>query len=285
MTENPPATAETRSGSGPPALQRAAQSTSSLKKKAGREQAFVTRHGVETASSIKRQSEAISKIVAQEKKSRYLLHPEKNRYLGRWDMIASVALFYTALVTPFETAFLPGTLGPRAWIDPWYVINRVLDVIFFTDMVLQFFVAYPTGNSYGGFVWVEDHKLIAINYLKTWFVLDAGTVFLPGGFDIYLSTMDVTDAEAGSSAASSMSVLRVLRALRIVKLVRLVKASRLCTPPPLPPSRAVPCPLLRPALLARACVCVCGPRAVSSGADKRWQAKITLSCAHTRPKP
>ena len=45
---------------------------------------------------------------------------------------------------------MPPVLGPPAWADPWFIINRCLDVIFFLDMIAQFFIAYLTGNPFAG---------------------------------------------------------------------------------------------------------------------------------------
>ena len=59
--------------------------------------------------------------------------------------------------------------------------GRFLDTIFLVDMCLQFFVAYQRGNEYGGWTWVTDHNMIMQHYLRSWFVVDAATVFVPGG--------------------------------------------------------------------------------------------------------
>ena len=53
-------------------------------------------------------------------------------------------------------------------------------------MVLQFFIAFQSVDELGGLVWVEDQRHIAKNYICSWFVLDASTIFVPGGFDISL---------------------------------------------------------------------------------------------------
>ena len=120
---------------------------------------------------------------------------------------------------------MPPVLGPPAWADPWFIINRCLDVIFFFDMIAQFFIAYLTGNPFAGPVWVEDHRKIVLRYLTSWFALDATTVFLPGAFDLYLASGSM-GGEEDAGAAGQMGMLRVLRALRLIKLVRLIRASR-----------------------------------------------------------
>lgn len=48
------------------------------------------------------------------------------------------------------------------------VVGLIIDVCFITDMVLCFFTAYEDKKK--GFV--VDHKSIAIEYFKSWFILD-----------------------------------------------------------------------------------------------------------------
>ena len=197
--------------------------------KSGRLDKFVEKHGVEGAKMMQDEASRFGDMMKQRQRGRNLvLLPEKNRWVGRWDTISTMALLYTATVTPFETAYLSSTIGPEAWGDPWFLVNRALDIIFFVDMVLQFFVAYQTGNDFGGRTWVIEHKKIIRHYLLTWFFLDAGTVFVPGFFDLYLASPAFSsDAVGDVGIEEQMGMLRVLRVLRLVKLVRLVRASRL----------------------------------------------------------
>jgi len=52
-----------------------------------------------------------------------------------WDATTSIAIIFTALVTPYEVAFLPmATNG----LETLFLINRVLDGIFILDMYVQF---------------------------------------------------------------------------------------------------------------------------------------------------
>ena len=188
-------------------------------------QKFRKRHGEQVAEEIVRQRKAIEEAVQKSAKvQRYVLHPDKNKWLGRWDVLTSSALLYTATITPFETAFIPNVIGVESWQDPFFIINRILDLIFFADMFLQFFVAYQSGTTYGGWVWVGDHAKIIRHYVTGWFVVDAATVFIPGGFDVYSATLP---SDTGNGAADQVGMLRVLRVLRLFKLVRLVRASRL----------------------------------------------------------
>ena len=75
-------------------------------------------------------------------------------------------------------------------------------------------------------MWVEDQRLIAWNYLTSWFLLDASTIFVPGGFDLSLTAPADSEGNWGG-VASDVSVLRTLRVIRLAKLGRLLRASRL----------------------------------------------------------
>lgn len=197
---------------------------------------FEQRHSSEEAARIREQvvvfAQATEEMSMKHRRC-CLLHPEKNSLLAKWDFVSSIALIYTAILTPFETGFIQPVLGPEAWVDPWFLTNRVLDVVFFVDMVLQFFVAYQVGNEFIGYRWVESRKEIVRHYLRTWFVLDAATVLGPCFFDVNLSRDKFFDAGGSSAVAESVSSLsnvsmfvRVLRALRLFKLLRLFRASR-----------------------------------------------------------
>ena len=135
---------------------------------------FTARHGEKRAQEIQEDVWNITAFLAKKiKQQRWVLHPAKNVVLGRWDTVASVALLYTATVTPFETAFIPAPIGwAECRNDPWFLANRALDIIFGVDMILQFFVAFQMGSTFGGYNWVTDHGTIIKHYLTTWFALD-----------------------------------------------------------------------------------------------------------------
>jgi hypothetical protein len=59
------------------------------------------------------------------------------------DMVSTLALVYTAGVTPVEIAFFPSDspgwqMSEAEWV--WFWINRAIDLIFVVDIILQFFV-------------------------------------------------------------------------------------------------------------------------------------------------
>ena len=191
----------------------------------------------EKHSAIRAHVEVVRKqLRLRDKGKAHVLKPGENRWLAYWDMISAIALLYTATLTPFEVAFLqPAEGAAAAWSEPWFLINRALDVIFSFDITLQFFLAYHASDpDTGADYLVEQHSQIVWHYLTSWFPIDSFTVIVPSSFDIYLAHTSGPDAPApvggsdtGGKLAANASILRVLRILRLFKLVRLARASRI----------------------------------------------------------
>eukprot|EP00965_Chrysotila_dentata_P222733 6193142-Pleurochrysis_carterae.AAC.2 len=74
-------------------------------------------------------------LVVSQKKPWFVIDPRSSSRIGYWDAITGMALVFTALVTPYEVAFLSAASSP---LDPLFIINRVVDLIFLADMVVQF---------------------------------------------------------------------------------------------------------------------------------------------------
>ena len=90
-------------------------------------------------------------------------------------------------------------------------------------MCLQFFVAFEQETRVGaGKKYVDDHRLVIRNYLRTGFALDLVTIVVPLSFDLYLAHGVSSD----NDEAGSMSVLKLMRVFRLTKLIRLLRASR-----------------------------------------------------------
>jgi len=147
---------------------------------------------------------------------RFVIDPRKSQAIGYWDGVAGIALLFTATVTPYEVGFLQPVDPSERATDGLFLCNRVVDVVFVVDMLLQFVVAYQVKDARTGVRWVLDGHLIACHYLfSRWFLLDA--------FSISTSAFDIFDA----GGSSDLFVLRALRALRLIKLVRLARGSRM----------------------------------------------------------
>ncbi|ROL45029.1 Potassium voltage-gated channel subfamily H member 5 [Anabarilius grahami] len=80
-----------------------------------------------------------------------------------WDWVILILTFYTAIMVPYNVSFKTKQNNVT-----WLVLDSVVDVIFLVDIVLNF---HTTFVGPGGEV-ISDPKLIRMNYLKTWFVID-----------------------------------------------------------------------------------------------------------------
>ncbi|KAJ3008180.1 hypothetical protein HKX48_008722 [Thoreauomyces humboldtii] len=133
-----------------------------------------------------------------------------SNFLKKWDMLSLLLLFFTASVTPFETAFITDTA-----FDLLFLINRVVDLVFFFDMGVQ--IRTPYRDTQTGRL-VRDGKLILARYMKSWFSIDLLSVI----------PFDVISNVAGGSASNlgQLRLLRFLRLARLLKLLRVLRASR-----------------------------------------------------------
>eukprot|EP00937_MAST-01D_sp_MAST-1D-sp2_P005892 g5892.t1 len=126
----------------------------------------------------------------------------------RWDLVMVVCLIFCALVTPYEVAFLKTSLNPL------FVVNRIIDLLFVLDMVKSFFTAYRDEEKGK---WVRDPIRIARNYLRGWFAIDLASI-LP--FDTVGLALD-------DPALNDAKVIRLIRLLRLLKLMRIFRAMRM----------------------------------------------------------
>ncbi|XP_068456482.1 potassium voltage-gated channel subfamily H member 5 isoform X2 [Clinocottus analis] len=120
-----------------------------------------------------------------------------------WDWVILILTFYTAIMVPYNVSF-----KTKQNNIVWLVLDSVVDVIFLVDIVLNF---HTTFVGPGGEV-ISDPKLIRMNYLKTWFVIDLLSC-LP--YDI-INAFENVD-EGMSSLFSSLKVVRLLRLGRVAR--------------------------------------------------------------------
>ena len=125
----------------------------------------------------------------------YILH-QLFLYLNYYNRL----LIYSAIVLPYKLAFVDEDSTDQKAFD------TSTDCIFFIDMVLSFFSAYYDSDEN----LVKNLKKIAINYLKSWFIVDIGSC-VPLSFVSFQSVKDFTG---------------ILRVTKIPKLYRLVKLTK-----------------------------------------------------------
>nr|QQY02443.1 potassium voltage-gated channel protein eag 1 [Cryptocotyle lingua] len=123
-----------------------------------------------------------------------------------WDWIILVLTGYTAVMVPFNAAFKSKTMDDVSFL----VVDSIVDVIFFIDIVLNFHTTFvgPNGEV------ISDATIIRINYLKGWFLVDLLSC-LP--YDVF----NAFQPEATQSTISSLfGALKVVRLLRIGRVTR-----------------------------------------------------------------
>jgi len=139
--------------------------------------------------------------------NKMLIDPNSN-FMRKWDITSIALLCFVMVVTPYEVAFLPTELNGL------FVINRLIDLYFISDMVIQFFLMYRDEEKG---VLVKDQQLIIQQYLKCWFWIDLVSI-LP--FDMLGVIFD-------SDELNKAKALRVVRLFRLAKLLRILRAGRM----------------------------------------------------------
>jgi hypothetical protein len=137
-----------------------------------------------------------------------VVHPNHSIFMGRWNVLISIALAYTALFTPYELVF-----RGKPKVDGVFVTNRLSDIVFVGDIVLNFFVAIYDKNTGS---WITRLPEIRQKYLHGGFMLDCLSTF----------PYDVFDFINLGGGASNLKVLRILKLLKLAKMLRLVHIKR-----------------------------------------------------------
>ncbi|CAO1408816.1 unnamed protein product [Diamesa serratosioi] len=125
-------------------------------------------------------------------------------FKATWDWVILGLTFYTAIMVPYNVAFKNKTSEDVFLL----VVDSIVDVIFFIDIVLNF---HTTFVGPGGEV-VSDPKVIRMNYLQSWFVIDLLSC-LP--YDVF-NAFD-HDEDGIGSLFSALKVVRLLRLGRVVR--------------------------------------------------------------------
>ena len=155
--------------------------------------------------------------------SHCIINPRTDKWIQYWDAVSFMALLFTATVTPFEVSLLPSTTLVRLGNNPrefgLFITNRLVDLFFSIDMVLNFFMAYQEA-AYKGGMWVTHRGKIARTYLRSWFVIDVISV-MP--FDVLTRLREKED----ETDLAILRTFRFIRLMRLIKLLRILRASRI----------------------------------------------------------
>ena len=124
-----------------------------------------------------------------------------------------VMLFWVAFTVTFRVGL---RLPDKKWSDggadaALFVVDLIIDLCFIIDLLLQFQTAQLDERG----ALIVDGKILAKNYLKSWFAFDLLAV-VGGVWDFF-------------SDESGVEQTRSVKLIRFVKLLRLVKAARMVT--------------------------------------------------------
>lgn len=145
-----------------------------------------------------------------------VLDPGKSQFLVVWDVLIGIVLCFVAVGAPYETVFVTPEFGLC------FLVNRLIDAVFFADMLLQFVTAQEDPHHPG--VYERQPHGIARIYFHGWFIIDFLSV-LP--VDI-ICVLSESNASLGwLSMPRFLRNVKVLRLLRLTRLLRLAKVKKL----------------------------------------------------------
>ena len=171
-------------------------------------------------------AEQTAAIRRQLKKKRKGTLDPQSKFMARWDMTTSLAMIFTAKVTPFEVCILEPISLAEMLHDPLSWVNRVVDCIFAVDVLIQCITAYQEPADRGG-GWVYDQKQIFCRYAKSWMGLDVmTTVPIDLVIAVYEEGRSVDGGRTDDEANAGTRALRIIRMLRLLKLARILRGSR-----------------------------------------------------------
>lgn len=145
------------------------------------------------------------KIIAETK---FMIFPG-NKKKKAWDVWVMILLLYIAIFLPIKVSFVDEVTQVES------ICDLVIDVSFFVDIVMTFFVAFNRDN-----VLISDRAEIAKTYFKGWFFIDVFTV-IP--FQVFEKLNKDIEEASNSKALRLARIPRLYRLLRILRLSKLLR--------------------------------------------------------------
>jgi hyperpolarization activated cyclic nucleotide-gated potassium channel 2 len=150
------------------------------------------------------------------------------QFRSAWDIAQVIVLFYLAWVTPYRVGFDAPAYGPEFWFE------FLVDIYFIVDVFMNFITGFWRDTETTS-VLVSEPREIALNYLKTWFLIDIvacapvdlATRAIEGEIACSFAVEGCTDVASGSVNSNALKLFKLLRIFRLLKLLRLFRVSRL----------------------------------------------------------
>uniref|UniRef100_A0A8C2FVX4 Hyperpolarization activated cyclic nucleotide-gated potassium channel 1 n=1 Tax=Cyprinus carpio TaxID=7962 RepID=A0A8C2FVX4_CYPCA len=142
----------------------------------------------------------------------WIIHPYSD-FRFYWDLIMLIMMMGNLIIIPVGITFFS-----EQTTTSWLIFNVASDTIFLVDLVMNFRTGIVNEESSEI---ILDPKVIKMNYLKSWFVVDFLSS-IPVDY-IFLIVEKGFDSEVYKTARA----LRIVRFTKILSLLRLLRLSRL----------------------------------------------------------
>ncbi|CAG9326193.1 unnamed protein product [Blepharisma stoltei] len=139
----------------------------------------------------------------------YILDPD-GYFKRSWNTLLTIVLMYTAVVMPFRLAF-----ADVIFFDVWTTIEITIDLLFIVDVMLNFISGV---YSYEG-VLHTNLKYIVLDYLKSWFIIDATS-------SVPYTLIDYWTGSNGNSSAHQNNLVKLMRVPKLYKLLRIIRIAK-----------------------------------------------------------
>ncbi|XP_034246961.1 potassium/sodium hyperpolarization-activated cyclic nucleotide-gated channel 2 isoform X4 [Thrips palmi] len=153
--------------------------------------------------------------IRQKAAGHWVIHPCSS-FRFYWDLCMLLLLVANLIILPVAISFFNDDLSTR-----WIAFNCLSDTIFLIDIVVNFRTGIMQQDNAEQVI--LDPKIIAKNYLKTWFFLDLISS-IPLDYIFLIFNQDFSESFQILHAGRA---LRILRLAKLLSLVRLLRLSRL----------------------------------------------------------
>lgn len=151
----------------------------------------------ETLTAVQQQHIGAGLSASRKPPSTIILHYSPLK--AAWDWLILLLVIYVAVSTPYVAAFLDRKVQQSPW-SPLVALDLAVDVMFMADMIVNFRTSFVQNGEV-----IVDAKLIAVNYLRGWFLIDAVSA-IP--FDFVLSVTGASDVRTIAAVFNNSSASR-----------------------------------------------------------------------------
>ncbi|KAK3278700.1 hypothetical protein CYMTET_13376 [Cymbomonas tetramitiformis] len=158
--------------------------------------------------------------------NQFVIWPEGPKRIC-WDCMQAVIILYLAVMIPYRMGFNVTAVGAA------YFWEFSCDIYFYLDIFVNFFTAFWRETDIDT-IFVCDVRDIAINYISSWFFIDA-IACLPLDLiskiinDKFVCSFYETGCgdDGSSSGAQALRLLKLFRMFRLLKLIHLMRVGRM----------------------------------------------------------